>query len=72
MDFITLAVFLTGYYREMVFWTHFGAQNRGFRDVDAYQFDIIVCQWHQCILINHRNPFIYVTVHGNLAFMVVT
>ena len=56
--FITLAVFLIHYYWEMVFWTLFGAQNRDFRILDAYRFDIIACQWYQCILIDHRNPFI--------------
>ena len=43
----------------MAFW----AQNRGFRALDTYRFDIIACQWYQCILIDHMNPFIYAFYH---------
>ena len=36
MVFITLAVFLTRYYREMVFWALFAAKDMGFRALQSY------------------------------------
>ena len=52
--FMTLTAFMTRYYWEMVFLALFGAQNRDFRALDAYRFDIIPCHWYQTILIDHN------------------
>jgi len=41
MGFICLGVFLSRYYCKMVFWAHFGPQNRDFRVLPAHKFDII-------------------------------
>ena len=40
----------------------FWGTNRGFRALDAYRFDIIACQWYQCILIVHICFFITLVV----------
>ena len=49
MVFITLVKFLTRYYWEILFWTFLGPKI----------VVLFLCQWYQCILIDHMNPFIY-------------
>ena len=67
--FISLAAILTRYYCIIVLWTHFVPKNSCFRALAAYRFDSIACEYYHCILIDHRNPFIYGFYHfGSVSY----